>query len=329
MNTVTIATAVEPHQVTTVTNNTNARGIVANGNQVQPIMVVANGYSAGVPTLVTNSITGGGRTNLAGPQLEEEDKMERGMTGGEENCMNLLNSSPDEHEPLLRREQPPAESKALPHLPGNILSGRGSNSNNNNNRIALGSEVKIQGADVESGRLNDVEVSRGGGMNCPKPEPQLASQQISGALFAELLSTPQSTGGSKAHQVVCPATALLQGCRDPDCGSIQSSICPASQIQEPAAKTSTLSPEAMDAPGLARENPHAEAPCQEVLPLEVQASESPPESQDSEMTAFSALEPAAQQSPTLDPPTPAVLRSHMGATKTKRPERPCSLDLTL
>uniref|UniRef100_A0A4W6BY76 receptor protein serine/threonine kinase n=1 Tax=Lates calcarifer TaxID=8187 RepID=A0A4W6BY76_LATCA len=139
MNTVTVAAAAEPHLVTTVTNNTSTRG---SGTTANPsITVVTRGYNAGVPTLVTNGMIGGGRTNPAGPQLEDEDKMEGGMIGGEDTHLNLLNFSPDEHEPLLRREQPPAESEPPPHLhhqsrAGNILSGRGSNSNNNNNRMA-------------------------------------------------------------------------------------------------------------------------------------------------------------------------------------------------
>uniref|UniRef100_A0A4W6BQJ7 receptor protein serine/threonine kinase n=1 Tax=Lates calcarifer TaxID=8187 RepID=A0A4W6BQJ7_LATCA len=123
MNTVTVAAAAEPHLVTTVTNNTSTRG---SGTTANPsITVVTRGYNAGVPTLVTNGMI------------------------GEDTHLNLLNFSPDEHEPLLRREQPPAESEPPPHLhhqsrAGNILSGRGSNSNNNNNRMAVGSEVKIQ-----------------------------------------------------------------------------------------------------------------------------------------------------------------------------------------
>lgn len=126
MNTVTVASAVEPHLVTMVTNNTSARaGDTAGG-----------GCNVGVPTLVTNSLMGGGRTNPAGPQLEEE-QLEVEVMGGGDGHLNLLNFSPDEHEPLLRREQPLAESEPRPPP----HQGRGSNSNNNNNRVALGSEV--------------------------------------------------------------------------------------------------------------------------------------------------------------------------------------------
>lgn len=118
MNTVTVASA-----VTMVTNNTRASDTAGGGGNV------------GVPTLVTNSLMGGGRTNPAGPQLEEEEQLQVEVMGGGD--MNLLNFSPDEHQPLLRREQPPAESEPRPPP----HQGRGSNSNNNNNRVASGSEV--------------------------------------------------------------------------------------------------------------------------------------------------------------------------------------------
>uniref|UniRef100_A0A8C2ZNU3 receptor protein serine/threonine kinase n=1 Tax=Cyclopterus lumpus TaxID=8103 RepID=A0A8C2ZNU3_CYCLU len=148
MNTVTVALAAEPHQVTTVTNNTSTRGGETCERPFK--FVVANGSSASVPILVTNGVTGGGQTNPAGPQLEDEDKMEAGGVGVQDDrCMNLLNSSPDEHEPLLKREQPPAESEPLPHLhhhrQSQAGSGQDSNyNNNNNNKTAFGSEGKIQ-----------------------------------------------------------------------------------------------------------------------------------------------------------------------------------------
>ncbi|KAI9534594.1 hypothetical protein NQZ68_012827 [Dissostichus eleginoides] len=88
MNTVTVATATEHHQVTTVTKTS-----------------VAHGYSAGVPVLVENSVV-----------LMED----------EENRTNLLNPSPDEHAPLLRRD---------PDLHQASETRSNVNNNNNNNRI--------------------------------------------------------------------------------------------------------------------------------------------------------------------------------------------------
>uniref|UniRef100_A0A8C2ZP67 receptor protein serine/threonine kinase n=1 Tax=Cyclopterus lumpus TaxID=8103 RepID=A0A8C2ZP67_CYCLU len=140
--------------------------------------VVANGSSASVPILVTNGVTGGGQTNPAGPQLEDEDKMEAGGVGVQDDrCMNLLNSSPDEHEPLLKREQPPAESEPLPHLhhhrQSQAGSGQDSNyNNNNNNKTAFGSEGKIQVLKVE----HDSEVRQDRSISSAKPEPHLAGR---------------------------------------------------------------------------------------------------------------------------------------------------------
>uniref|UniRef100_UPI0037E747C4 bone morphogenetic protein receptor type-2-like n=1 Tax=Semicossyphus pulcher TaxID=241346 RepID=UPI0037E747C4 len=252
MNTVTVATVVEPQVVTTVTNNTSTRANVATGTR---IVVATNGFNAGVPTLMTNGMIGGGRTNPAGPQVEEEDKTEGGVIVGEDNRMNLLNSSPDEHEPLLRREQPPAESDPLPHLhhhpsrAGNILSGRGSNSNNNNNRIALGSELKSQGVKGEPERMICPEVNQGRGINSPKPEQHQQSTNApvlnlenkfllcgpaglatnGKALTAQApptgqdrLLTPGPTKNPESPLAHSSASTLRTGCRDLHSGSAPS-----------------------------------------------------------------------------------------------------------
>ncbi|XP_040004200.1 bone morphogenetic protein receptor type-2-like [Xiphias gladius] len=406
MNTVTVAAAVEPHLVTTVTNNTSTRGSVATGNRVHSITVVPSGYNAGVPTLVTNGMIGGGRTNPAGPQLEEEDKMEGGMLGGEDSHLNLLNFSPDEHEPLLRREQSPAESEPLPHLhqsrAGNILSGRGSNSNNNNNRIASGPEVK--GLEVKPERNMGTEVSQGRGISSPTPEPHLASQQISGSPVTAALSnlkdkiptfgpggpatsdntsTPDaspaaqdrgqgSDAGPRFQKVFVPEPVLASGHTQnpkthlvhstdtagvPGCGHTGSGLTttpemqlpeppgtPASQAQDPAPKASTLSsravvldtltlsqePSTTETPALGAPASDPEAPVGnlEASPLEVPATENPfpetpvLESRDSESSALmesSAPEHAVLQVSALD---------QVGKAKARRPERPCSLDLS-
>lgn len=388
MNTVTVTSAIEPHLVTTVTNNTSTRGSVATANRVHPIMVVANGYSAGVPTLVTNGMIGGGQTNPAGPQLEEEDKLEVGMIGGEDSHMNLLNSSPDEHVPLLKREQPPAESKPLPHLhhhhqsrPGNIVSGRGSNSNNNNNTVALGSDVKIQGLEVEPERLIGPEPHLASPATAPvsnlenkilpsgpageatsgdTPTPQVlpigqdraqgsdAGSCLQRTLFAEPVLTPRSTRSPQAHLVHSATTVLLPG-SDSDFGSANAPEMlvpgapgtPASQAQDPVTETSTLSSKVLvlEVLTLAPEikalkasasDPEAPVVNPKASCLVGPASENPAPNtqasytQDSETTApaeASSKELAVLQSLCL-------LRTQMGLAKAKRPERPCSLDLS-
>ncbi|XP_075996148.1 bone morphogenetic protein receptor type-2-like isoform X2 [Genypterus blacodes] len=152
-------TAVEPHMVTTVTNNSGTRGGISGGNRVYPVAVVVNGNSGAAPTQVTSRTMGGGRSNPAGPQEEEEEeeeeKVEGGLSTGEDGGLNLLNSSPDEHEPLLRGEQDCLHRDQRRHY---HQSGRSSNANNNNNRLTPVS--KLQGS----------EVSQGGGISGPKPQ---------------------------------------------------------------------------------------------------------------------------------------------------------------
>ncbi|XP_069388744.1 bone morphogenetic protein receptor type-2-like isoform X2 [Paralichthys olivaceus] len=257
MNTVTVAAAAEPHLVTTVNSNTSTRGSVATGKIVQSITVAANSYSVGVPTLVTNGMITGGRTNPAGPQLEDDNRMEEETIGREDSHLNLLNFSPDEDEPLLRREQPPAKSQDLPHQ--SRASGRGSNSNNNNNnRIVLGAEVKIQDLEVKADRTKGSEVIQVREVISPKPEQ------------------------------IC-ATPVTQA-QDPPPKTL-------TQVEEPlAAETFTASDPASD--------PEA------------------PESQDLEAAApneASDPEPAALQVSAVD---------QVQQTRTRRPERPCSLDLS-
>ncbi|XP_069010602.1 bone morphogenetic protein receptor type-2-like [Embiotoca jacksoni] len=293
LNTVMVVAAAEPHLVTTVTNNTNTRSNAATGREVHSI--TAGGYSAGVPTLVTNGTVGGGRTNPAGPQVEDEDKMEGGMSEGEDSRLNLLNFSPDEHEPLLRREQPPAEREPPPPPPphhhhhsraGNILSGRGSNSNNNNNRLAVGSEVKV---------CRGLEVGPGG----PAPEPQPAIQLTSGFPPGNQTSSGSApTAFAKAP--ILDASVFTQKPSSPETAEAPASN-PEAAVLDPEASTQ-------------------EVPATETL--EIQSPETVA------VVENSVPEPAALQSPALEPQTPGLLRSQVGPTKARRPQRPCSLDLS-
>ncbi|XP_036065564.1 bone morphogenetic protein receptor type-2 isoform X2 [Oryzias melastigma] len=142
MNTVTeFSVLAEPHLVTTVTNNAIMRSSSVNGKGVN---CVCRSYAESVPALVGNSVTGRGRVNPAGPQNEEEEvevNLEIGIKG-DDSRLSLLNCGPEEHEPLLRMEQLPAESEPHPayqpsqNEAGDISTGLGSNSNNNNNSPA-------------------------------------------------------------------------------------------------------------------------------------------------------------------------------------------------
>ncbi|XP_068457616.1 bone morphogenetic protein receptor type-2-like isoform X2 [Clinocottus analis] len=325
MNTVTMATAAEAHQVTTVTNNTNTSG------RVPLKFVVASCSGAGVPTLVTHGVTGGGQTNPAGPQLEDEDKMEEALVRGQsDRCVNLLNSSPDEHEPLLKREQPPAESEPLPLLHRQSQAGtmgQGSNSNNNNNnRTPLGSKGKIQGLKVEPGS----EVRQDRSINGLKPEPHPAlwdqdpparglGSDVQRAGLAEPALTPESSRSPKT--VHSPATALVPEQRDSGSALLPVSEArgsPASQPKDPNTSTSSSTALVSDALTL---GPGPQAPIvnpkASVLEVQVSANQH-----------SGTPEPGSLQSPALALRTPAVLQTQMGPAEAKRRERPCSLDLS-
>ncbi|KAJ8410119.1 hypothetical protein AAFF_G00211600 [Aldrovandia affinis] len=117
MNTVSAA---EPHLVTVTNNGPGGRGGAAGP--------VGNGYAGGaaVGAGAGASSSGAqyGNTNPAGPQGDGAAPLLQSQLSGEDNRINI-NSSPDEHEPLLRREQPADRDHT----------GR-SNSNNNNNSNA-------------------------------------------------------------------------------------------------------------------------------------------------------------------------------------------------
>ncbi|XP_016424448.1 bone morphogenetic protein receptor type-2 isoform X2 [Sinocyclocheilus rhinocerous] len=111
MNTVV---TVEPHLVTVTNNGPSVRSGVG--------VVVVNGYGGGSGTGSSDAF---GNTNPAGPQGDGGAPLLQSQLSGEDSRLNInINSSPDEHEPLLRREQP----AACDH------SGR-TNSNNNNSNI--------------------------------------------------------------------------------------------------------------------------------------------------------------------------------------------------
>lgn len=117
MNTVPAA---EPHLVTVTNNGLGGRGVGG---------AALNGYAGGASS-------GGaqyGNTNPAGPQAEAgAAPLLQTQLSGEDSRINI-NSSPDEHEPLLQREQPAArDQRLLDRLSDHHHTGR-SNTNNNNN----------------------------------------------------------------------------------------------------------------------------------------------------------------------------------------------------
>ncbi|XP_057191230.1 bone morphogenetic protein receptor type-2 isoform X2 [Triplophysa rosa] len=116
MNTVV---AVEPHLVTVTNNGPSIRSSVG--------VVVVNGYGGGNGA---GSIEAFGNTNPTGPQDDGGAPLLQSQLSGEDSRLNInINSSPDEHEPLLRREQ----------LAARDHSGRTNSNNNNSNNHSTAS----------------------------------------------------------------------------------------------------------------------------------------------------------------------------------------------
>ncbi|XP_015259332.1 PREDICTED: bone morphogenetic protein receptor type-2-like [Cyprinodon variegatus] len=255
-----IIPSAEPHLVTTVTNLRSGATI---GSEE---LGAAAGHNSGVPVLVTNRMRGGGRSNPAGPKEEEEEG--GGREGGADSVD--LTFSPDEHEPLLRREQLPAESDPPlpphpPHPPGPPgPAGPGSNSNNNNNRATVGPEL-------------------------PEPEP-LSGPTASGTKQKVLHSGPE------------PSIRPADGDEGPDQTEAEGGL----QNQNSGSGASKSKVQTSE-PSRVLQN-------QSSPPLDVSALEA------------KALDPDPAEP--AEPQTAGLLAAPLRQTRTRRPERPCSLDLS-
>ncbi|XP_047227042.1 bone morphogenetic protein receptor type-2-like [Girardinichthys multiradiatus] len=291
----TVIPSAEPHLVTTVTNMRTA-----NGNEA---LCASSSHSSGVPILVTNKTRGIGKTNPAGPQEEEVDEVRRRGGDGDSQLNLNLNFSPDEHEPLLRREQLPAESDPPPprlhHGPPSRAGGRGSNSNNNNNRLALGSEVHLPA---------EVSVPEPESRNREPPaavsvmEPKIL---ISG--LETLLVHPAGRGeGSDTETCQKEVKTLTGGFL----GGLK---------EQNSASSATLS-KVHQNPTMA-EIVATGVPLLDISTLEAKAL-------DSASAEGPTSEPAGLQNRSSEPQTAGVLQSQLRQTKTRRPQRPCSLDLS-
>ncbi|XP_029113867.1 bone morphogenetic protein receptor type-2 isoform X2 [Scleropages formosus] len=113
MNTVV---AVEPHLVTITNNGPVVRAAAA-------AAAAAGGYTGPAASF--------GNSNPAGPQAEGSVPLLQSQLSSEDSRLNI-NSSPDEHEPLLQREQPAARDR-LPDLHHHTGRTNSNNNNSNNN----------------------------------------------------------------------------------------------------------------------------------------------------------------------------------------------------
>ncbi|CAN9498575.1 unnamed protein product [Ophioblennius macclurei] len=329
MNTVSMVLAAEPHLVTTVTNNTNVRGGVSSRKDVQSVLVVTSRCSAGVPTLVTNEAIGGGRLNPAGPQEEEEEEeqvvvveqqeVKRGMMGNEGH-FNLLNFSPDEHEPLLRREHPPAENQVQ-----NLLQGPGSNFNNNNNRLNRPPGGAVTGP-LEVHQLGGPPTNR-----CPPIGSSPCHQEAAGTTTSpnprgQLVPEPVASDPEpQTSNPEPPASDLEPQTSDPE---------PPASDPDPNPPTSDLDPPTLDPNASDPEPPASDPEASDLKPPtsdpEPQASD-PETSDPDDQTSRPPASDSEGGSGASDPPQsepPEVLQIRERPTKVRRPERPCSLDLS-
>ncbi|XP_058470078.1 bone morphogenetic protein receptor type-2-like [Solea solea] len=354
MNTLTVVAAAAPHVVTAVNYNT--------GNNAHCTTASAHSYSAGAPTLVTNGMTGGGRTNPAGPQLDEEETPTKDD--------GRVNFSPDEHEPLLRSPE------LLPHRQpraGNILSGRGSNSNNNNNRGALGSEVTVKvlvpeqmlnSSRSQTPEASVVHVPEVLGSESTKAPERLrpdasGAQELQDVLEPSLTqegpaarapasdpeasdpeaSDPAASAPAASAPAASAPAASAPAASDPAASAPEASAPAAS---DPAASNPAASdPEASDSEA---SDPEASVP-EASVPEASDPEASVPEASDPEASVPEASDPEAsvpeassQRDPHPEDPAPQPEGSETSISeeaavqveprRTRRPERPCSLDLS-
>lgn len=118
----------EPHLATVAINGPASR-----------VGGVGDGYTGPASSPVGGSY---GNANLAGPKMDGQVPLLQTQLSGED---GRLNSSPDEHEPLLRREQPAAREQRIldrladhHHLAGRTNSNNNNSNNNSNNNAHNG-----------------------------------------------------------------------------------------------------------------------------------------------------------------------------------------------
>ncbi|XP_064820154.1 bone morphogenetic protein receptor type-2-like, partial [Oncorhynchus masou masou] len=318
----TVAPAAEPRLVN-VTNNGPAA--VGNGVRSGVSVVVVNGYLNGG---VASSTGGGapyGTTNPAGPQgeLGGATPLLQTQLSGEDSRLNI-NSSPDEHEPLLRREQP----TACDQRPTNHLAGR-TNTNNNNNRLV----ITCPSVEGEPEHLTFVPIPR------PVSVPKPISVPIIAPLTAQLpapapapvstptpapvstpapISTPAPVSTPAPAPVSTPAPAPISTPAPAPISTPAPAPAPA-PISTPApapistpAPVSTPAPAPVSTPAPAPVSTPAPAPAPVSTPAPTPAPVPAPVSTPAPVPVpFSTSAPAALRQP-----------------KPRRPERPCSLDLS-
>ncbi|KAJ7345449.1 hypothetical protein JRQ81_001399 [Phrynocephalus forsythii] len=148
MNTINAA---EPHVVTVTTNEVAGRSHTVN--------------SHAVPTQYANGTVPSGQASSSGAHRAQE--MLQNQFSGEDSRLNI-NSSPDEHEPLLRREQEVSHDESVldrlvDRRERSLDNGRTNANNNNNSNPCPGQDVPAlshQGAAPSSGQIRTRRAQR-------------------------------------------------------------------------------------------------------------------------------------------------------------------------
>ncbi|XP_029967171.1 bone morphogenetic protein receptor type-2-like [Salarias fasciatus] len=293
-------------------------------------------------------------------EVQEEAKGEM-MEGRDDGHFNLLNFSPDEHEPLLRREQPPAEDEAPPPLHHqnqvqSVLQGRGSNSNNNNNRLNRPPEGAVTGPQKlsELQQLGGPPTSRlpatapGSGLDSgpvlgpghqedaemttrPNPTGHLVPECTgpdSGSCKVEVPDLQAPKAPTSSSEIITADTAMP--IQTPTSGPDPEASDPEPPSSDPKPPTSDLEPPSSD-PEPPAPNPEASNPEPQTSDPELQASD--PEAAVPDDPASQPPSESGGGSGTSDlsysePLSPKVLQIREKPNKVRRPERPCSLDLS-
>ncbi|XP_055011350.1 bone morphogenetic protein receptor type-2-like [Boleophthalmus pectinirostris] len=291
---------------------------------------MADGSSAGVPTLVTNRLMARGVTNQAGPQ-EEDPCCSRApvqlSTTDPDPGLNFV-WSPDEQQPLLRSEVTPA---------GALLLAQRSNANNNNSNIQKGrfhsptaqKTATSDGTPIGQNSLSFVPVSSppvhpAKGNSTTKPGTQVTPQPVNCAPFVQSETLRRSCGDQMS---VCengdPAGAVDDNCVEPADRCWSKNISSPDPLKDSSLTAGFNKEEVFHGLALSHDC------CSSLAPMSHMSPESPLGVPLSPVSPAHVLGHA--------PSAPGVLSSHKDMSsdsataapdRDRCPSRPCSLDLS-
>lgn len=295
MNVVAAAQPAEPHLLTIATNPPSARGTVPPGLHFH--IAAGSKCSAGVPTVVRTTM-GDSQTNAAGP-----------VEGSQ---ISVLTCSPDEYEPLLRREQPPAQREDLPGCGPNT-------NNNNNNRLVSGSEVNlIPAVNLGQSTSGDSPITRSPAIPTEGPRgTDLCIHRVpAGVATALVVSSSRDPAPHSDPPLAGSSEVLVPEAR----GTLVPS--------EPTSYRKVVNAPAVKDPSPEGWRPEVGLPPDTSVQLEPSSGnldpEVPPVKHESSGTAI----PAPAPEPAFSCHSQSIVQPQLRLVRSRRSERPCSLDLS-